>query len=125
MLGVRQRCVLRNRHRLMVHHVGHTDVVDPVREVRLRLGRARRAGQEPADEGEPDAADDVIRQRPQRHSARDHQITAEPTEPGREARGPVAVPVSFHAMDRAMRPPSSGNAGIRLKASSRMLIEAR
>ena len=34
-------------------------------------------------------------------------------------------PVTFQAIARAIRPPSSGNAGIRLNASSSTLIEVR
>ena len=59
LLGIRERRVLRDRHRLRIHHVGHADVLDPPGEVRLRLRRAGGAGEEPADEGEPDAADGV------------------------------------------------------------------
>ena len=54
-------------------------------------------------------------------------ITYPPRRPSRAAKR-VALflsPVTFHAIARAIRPPSSGNAGIRLKSSSRMLIEVR
>ena len=54
-------------------------------------------------------------------------IAYPPSRPSRAAKRVALLlsPVIFHAIARAMRPPSSGNAGIRLKASSRMLIEAR
>jgi hypothetical protein len=56
---------------------------------------------------------------------RHHGIAAEAPERGREPRGAVAVARDFQAIARAIRPPSSGNAGIRLKASSSTLIEVR
>ena len=87
----RHRRVLGDRHGLGVHHVGHADVLDAPRELRLRLRRARRAGEEEADEGEPEPPTNV---RPatstgsaQRRSSRTRRIAQR----GREARGPVAV----------------------------------
>ena len=46
------------------------------------------------------------------------------SQPRREAGRPVAVPVIHHAIARAIRPPSSGKPGIRLKSEDQH-VESR
>ena len=91
-----------------------------------RSGRRRRSAARPAlppgprtaDQGQPDAGDEVAA-RPRSGTRRRPIIRYEITRPMRAAKRVALLrsPVTFQAMARAIRPPSSGNAGTRLNTS--------
>ena len=117
--------VVGDRDRLGVHHVGDADPLDPARRPRSVPPCARAA--------EPSRKPISPSQMPENTLAAHHQEDADRDEDIGEAlarasrRSWVArlrSPVTRQAIARAIRPPSSGKAGIRLKTRTRTLMLA-
>ena len=103
-LGVADAQLARHGHRLGVHDVGDRDALEALGEAARHDRPARRLGQEPAEDEEPQAAERVAAEDHVRAEA--HEDVREAlADPGREARAAVRVARDL-PRDRARDPPA-------------------